>query len=880
MAHLARALRTDPGNKDAQSRLISLLSQRNWQFPALEPLVANNSIWSAEFSPDGKRIVTTSDAAVGKGIVQVWNAETTEKVGESFSCTPPITVSFNSDGGRIAVMWDIEGDAKASSYCQMLDGLTGQPIGNSTDHVGTLRTSGFSKDGKRLLLGYDLGNGAGEVCVRDAIVGGPLKTLLTSKDAVPEAFDAAGTMVVTLGIESGESDPEKRKIARVWNLTTRKPITNELKHDQELKGAIFSSEGDQIATRSFTQAFVWNLATNSLIAHTQPLADPFMLYRMRYSPDAKLLLIVGAEHPTREVDWIAQLCDAKTGALIPGGEIRDHGRLNTTTFSLDSQFLLLSSSGHRARVWRTRSGTQIEAEEATAPLEHADVVSVAEFSPDGKRILTASFDKTLRLWHATPGLGRALPEKIPTAQPVWFGEASPDGSRIVLGSQNPDGLQIFDGDTLQPRSQFIPQAKLVPFVFFSGDSHLLAAANEDGVATILDASDGRFVSQLKDPAGEAITRVKLDATGTRAATAARSGAMLWDVPTLRGTRLAPMSNEPVSGIEFSPDGTRLVTVQDSELNMWDARNGAKIWGPLPHAVGSGDVSFSPDGTRFALCGSERVVDVRETMTGKCAYLLQHNGIAVDAKFSPDGKRIATCSFVMKTSGYVQVWDAATGAAITQPLTGGEEVHRVAFSPDGELVAGTERGNGVRIWSIATGRECFDLLPQSVWHCAPSFVRDGKHLLTVADGVGYLHELWIPSEDAPPWLSDLAESIGGFSVNASGVVGLTNDPVRKLNEVRATVARAQNADPLVHWARWFLADRRMRTISPDSKITVGGLETRLSKPAEPKLTDQGDAATQFNLGVQYERGRGVPKDLGKAAELYQKAADQGNASRAE
>ena len=50
--------------------------------------------------------------------------------------------------------------------------------------------------------------------------------------------------------------------------------------------------------------------------------------------------------------------------------------------------------------------------------------------------------------------------------------------------------------------------------------------------------------------------------------------------------------------------------------------------------------------------------------------------------------------------------------------------------------------------------------------------------------------------------------------------------------------------------------------------------RLSKPAEPK---QGDAATQFSLALQYENGEGVPKDLGKAAELYQKAADQGNAA---
>jgi TPR repeat protein len=43
-----------------------------------------------------------------------------------------------------------------------------------------------------------------------------------------------------------------------------------------------------------------------------------------------------------------------------------------------------------------------------------------------------------------------------------------------------------------------------------------------------------------------------------------------------------------------------------------------------------------------------------------------------------------------------------------------------------------------------------------------------------------------------------------------------------------------------------------------------------------LTDKGDAAAQFNLGQHYEYGAGVPKDLTKAADLYQKAADQGNA----
>jgi TPR repeat protein len=52
---------------------------------------------------------------------------------------------------------------------------------------------------------------------------------------------------------------------------------------------------------------------------------------------------------------------------------------------------------------------------------------------------------------------------------------------------------------------------------------------------------------------------------------------------------------------------------------------------------------------------------------------------------------------------------------------------------------------------------------------------------------------------------------------------------------------------------------------------------LGKAAEfyQKAADQVDAAAQNNLGWLYENGQGVPKDFGKAAEFYQKAADQGN-----
>jgi len=43
----------------------------------------------------------------------------------------------------------------------------------------------------------------------------------------------------------------------------------------------------------------------------------------------------------------------------------------------------------------------------------------------------------------------------------------------------------------------------------------------------------------------------------------------------------------------------------------------------------------------------------------------------------------------------------------------------------------------------------------------------------------------------------------------------------------------------------------------------------------KAAEQGDTDAQYELGLMYEKGRGVPKDYAKAAEWFSKAAAQGN-----
>ena len=86
--------------------------------------------------------------------------------------------------------------------------------------------------------------------------------------------------------------------------------------------------------------------------------------------------------------------------------------------------------------------------------KHADRVVFAAFSPDGGRIVTASFDKTARIWDAKTG--QQLAKFEGHRGEVLCAAFSPDGGQIVTASQdgtarlwqvaNPTSFSVIQGD--------------------------------------------------------------------------------------------------------------------------------------------------------------------------------------------------------------------------------------------------------------------------------------------------------------------------------------------------------------------------------------------------------------------------------------------------
>jgi hypothetical protein len=127
------------------------------------------------------------------------------------------------------------------------------------------------------------------------------------------------------------------------------------------------------------------------------------------------------------------------------------------------------------------------AAELTEPLQHEGIVRYAEFSPDGSRIVTASYDKTARVWDARTGL--ALTRPIQHADWVSSAHFSPDGLRVVTASRDKTA-RVWDAATGIAITAPMEHQEGVNSARFSPDGLLVATASWDKTARVWDARTG------------------------------------------------------------------------------------------------------------------------------------------------------------------------------------------------------------------------------------------------------------------------------------------------------------------------------------------------------------------------------------------------------
>jgi hypothetical protein len=193
---------------------------------------------------------------------------------------------------------------------------------------------------------------------------------------------------------------------------------------------------------------------------------------------------------------------------------------------------------------------------------HTDFVASARFSPDGRRMVTASYDQTARLWDVN---GQPLATLQGHTGPVTSAVFNPDGQRIVTASDDTTA-RIWDVGgqllaTLQGHPRPLTSAR------FSPDGQRILTASDDATARIWDLS-GQLLVTLKGHTGP-INSVAFSFDGKYILTASEdTSTRLW---ASSGQLLATLQghSEEVFSAVFSPDGTRILTASaDSTVRQY------------------------------------------------------------------------------------------------------------------------------------------------------------------------------------------------------------------------------------------------------------------------------------------------------------------------
>lgn len=318
---------------------------------------------------------------------------------------------------------------------------------------------------------------------------------------------------------------------------------------------------------------------------------------------------------------------------------------------------------------------------------HTGAVTSVAVSPDGTRIVSGSFDKTLRIWSANAGDIIAILEgHTDLVKSVAF---SPDGGRIVSCSED-ETIRLWDVTTGREVSALeagAPGDDLASSVSFSPDGDLMiASGSSDATILIRDGVTGSLLSTFRVPDSGSAESVTFFPYGGRLACGSSDHtACVWSLEDETCVcKLEGHSNQ-VLKVAVSPDGLELASGSvDETLRIWDASNGNCIASLQGHTNLVCAVGFSPDGSRIVSGSSDNSVRLWDaTAHNNIAIYEGHGGVIMSVAFSKDGQRIVSGS----ADQSIKVWDAtSTQADAVDNSSENPGIVSLAFSSDKSRIA--------------------------------------------------------------------------------------------------------------------------------------------------------------------------------------------------
>jgi serine/threonine protein kinase/uncharacterized protein with WD repeat len=271
-------------------------------------------------------------------------------------------------------------------------------------HNGLVASVTFSRDGHRVASG----SADTTVKVWDAASGHETLTLRGHANEVTAvAFSPDGQHIASSSMDN---------TVKIWDIALGAERLTYRGHRSWVRSVAFSPDGRRIVSGGHdNKVKVWNAFSGdeivSLEGHTNVVTS------VAFSPDGQSIISGGSDGTVRVWD----VARGRERHILKGPSV-----VTSVAFSPNSRWI--AGGGHKlVQLWDADNG-----QETVTLKGHSSLVTGVTFSPDGRRIASASQDHGIKVWEATKGLEvLRLKGATPGFTSVVF---SPDGKRIASGS--------------------------------------------------------------------------------------------------------------------------------------------------------------------------------------------------------------------------------------------------------------------------------------------------------------------------------------------------------------------------------------------------------------------------------------------------------------
>lgn len=359
-------------------------------------------------------------------------------------------------------------------------------------------------------------------------------------------------------------------------------------------------------------------------------------------------------------------------------------------FNKDGRYLLSSSWDGTIRFWNAATGKELT--EQRMNNIHNGNIRVAAYSEDEKLMVSASDDRTLKIWR-TDNHNRV---KTLRGHTGWINSASfsPDGKHLISSDSETivwdlDNYNEGDSVTVYPGISGC----------YSPNGHYFATFKrhyKDNSIFIWDAINGTLVNELK------------------------------------------MAGSSSGSISFSPDSKRIVSSSKKGIIIWDVQKADSLF-EIASEESVSHVTYSPNGLLIAASASDYTVKVWNAENGRLFRVFKgHRGNVDCITFSPDSKRIVSSS----DDRTIRIWDIYNNYCVQPSFQAHSEskivnsIEAMAFSPNGDLLV-SSTNNGIKLWNVSEdgNLSLFKVLNKYIKNVSDvCFSLDGNYLYSTSDSI--------------------------------------------------------------------------------------------------------------------------------------------------